>query len=551
MKLKVRNILGLSAVAVILGVGLTACGSKNANKSNNEAKTQTLNLAASSRLDTIDISKAGGYGSTGNVYESFYRLGEKGSITPGLATKGYSSKDGKTWTFKLRDAKFSDGSPITAKDFVYSWRRTVTPSTKAQYAYLFNAVQNGDAIRAGKMNPNKLGIEAVDNHTVKIHLTKPVAYFKTLMAYPLFGPQSEAAVKKYGDKYGTNSKYMVYSGPFKMINWNGTGDKWSYVKNNQYWDKKVVKLNRINYTLVSNPSTSLNLYNQGSIDITPLATDQLKNYQNDPNLKDYSYSMISYLRYNFNDKDAQKKAIINNDNIRRAISLAINRSVLSQKVLYLKSDPITGFVPKGLARDPKTGKDFADQQGVKDTLNYNPKLAKELWDKGLKELGIKQVSLNLLTSNENANSTVANQYLKEQLESKLPGLTLSLTSVPSKIASQREQSGDFDISLDTWGGDFNDPITFLQIPQRGTSYNYGKYNSDKYNELVNQAENVDSNDASKRWQDLVNASKELNITQGVSPLFQDDTYYLKQPKVQGVIHNTAGTQWNYKYTYIK
>ncbi len=261
--------------------------------------------------------------------------------------------------------------------------------------------------------------------------------------------------------------------------------------------------------------------------------------------------MISYLRYNFNDKDAQKKAIINNDNIRRAISLSINRSVLSQKVLYLKSDPITGFVPKGLARDPETGKDFADQQGVKDTLDYNPKLAKQLWNKGLKELGVKNISLNLLTSNENANSTVATQYLKEQLESNLSGLTLNLTSVPSKIASQREQSGDFDISLDTWGGDFNDPITFLQIPQRGTSYNYGKYDSKKYNDLVNKAENVDSNDAGKRWQDLVNASKELNLTQGVSPLFQDDTYYLKQPKVEGVIHNTAGTQWSYKYTYIK
>ncbi len=299
--------------------------------------------------------------------------------------------------------------------------------------------------------------------------------------------------------------------------------------------------------MFSDPSTSLNLYNQGSLDITPLSTDQLKNYQNDANLKNYSYSMISYLRYNF--KNGNKA--LQNQNIRKAISLSINRSLLSKKVLYLKSDrQVTGFILHGLANSPK-GVDFANQQNVKGTLDYNPKLAKKLWAKGLKEIAQKNVSLGLLSSNDDANSNVANQYLKEQLESTLPGLNVGLTSVPSKIKMQREQQSNFDISLDTWGGDFNDPITFLQIPQIGTAYNYGNYHDAEYNDWLNKAENRDANNANKRWDDLINASKRLNITQGVSPLFQDDTYYLQKPSVKGVIHNTAGTQWNYKYASIR
>ncbi|MEJ6400902.1 peptide ABC transporter substrate-binding protein [Nicoliella lavandulae] len=543
-----KKILATAALTVLLGTTLAACGKQNGNQ---DSKSQTLNLAAESPLPTIDISKSTGYGSTGNVFESFYRLGKNGATTPGLATSGTSSKDGKTWTFKLRNAKWSDGSPITANDFVYSWQRTVNPKTKSQYSYLFDSIVNGAAITAGKMAPDKLGIKAINSHTVQISLVKPVAYFKTLMAYPLFGPQSEKAVKKYGSKYGTKSQFMLYSGPFKIVNWNGTGNTWAYVKNNEYWDHKVVKLKRINYNVIQSPTTSLNLYKQDKLDVTALSTEQLRNYQKDPNLKDYSYSMISYLKYNFNDPNAKNKKVINNVNIRRAISLAIDRSLLSKKVLGYKSAITTGFVPHGLANDPKTGTDFADQQTVKNTLNYNPTLAKQYWNKGLKELGVKNVSLTLLSSNDDPNNGVVTQYLKGQLESVLKGFTLNLRSVPSQIANQEGQKGEFDFSLSGWGGDFKDPITFLQIPLANTPYNTGKYNNPHYNELINRAANQDANNAEKRWQDLINASKVLNQDQGMSPLFQDDTYYLQQPNVKNIIHNTAGTQWNYKYTYIK
>ncbi|KOY73358.1 ABC transporter, substrate-binding protein, family 5 [Apilactobacillus kunkeei] len=543
-----KKLLLATAMTALAGVTLAACGN---NSGSNDAKTQTLNLAATSQLSTLDISTSTGYGSTGNAFSSFYKLGDDGKPTLDLAQSANTSKDGKTWTFKLRDAKWSNGKDITANDFVYSWRRTVKPATKAEYSYLFNDIENGEAITNGKMNPDKLGIKALNKHTVQIKLTKPIAYFKTLMAYPLFGPQDQATVKKYGDKYGTNAKYMVYSGPFSIEGWNGTNDTWSYVKNNNYWDAKDIRLKKINYTVVANPTTSLNLYNQGKIDVTALSSEQLKNYKNNSELHDYSYSMTTFLRYNFNDPDEQNRKIINNKNIRKAISLAIDRDQLNESILGFNTKKITGFVPYGLASDPKTGKDFADQQGDKDSLAYNKKLAKQYYEKGLKELGIKNVSLSLMASTDDANTPVATQYLKAQLESVLPGFTLNLRTIPGKLANDNLTKGNFEISLSSWGGDFKDPITFLQIPEQNTPYNFGKYNDTKFNALLKKAGTTDANDASKRWQDLIYASKELNDDQGISPLYQVRTYYLQKSYVKDVIHNTAGPQWNYTKTFIK
>ncbi len=542
-----KKLLAASSMTILLGTVLAACG----NNSNNDAKTQTLNLSATSQLSTLDVSTSTGYGSTGNAFSSFYKLGDKGKPIPDLAKSAKTSKDGKTWTFHLRKAKWSDGKDITANDFVYSWRRTVMPKTKAGYAYLFNNVENGEAISNGQMSPNKLGIHALNKQTVQIKLNRPIAYFKTLMAYPLFGPQSQAAVNKYGDKYGTNSKYMVYSGPFSIEGWNGTNDKWSYVKNNNYWDAKNIKLRKINYTVVANPTTSLNLYNQGKIDVTALSSEQLKNYKTNPEMHDYSYSMTTFLRYNFKDPDEQNRKIINNLNIRKAISLAIDRNQLNESIFGFNTKKITGFVPFGLANDPKTGKDFADQQGDNNSLAYNKKLAKQYYEKGLKELGIKHVSLTLMGADDDANTSVATQYLKSQLESVLPGFSLNLRTIPGKLATQNLNKGNFDIALSSWGGDFKDPITFLQIPERNTPYNFGNYNDSKYNELLKKAATTDANDANKRWQDLINASKELNDNQGISPLYQVRTYYLQKSNVKDIIHNSAGPQWNYTRTFIK
>ncbi|AGO07316.1 lipoprotein precursor, peptide binding protein OppA-like protein [Lactiplantibacillus plantarum] len=548
--MKKRSVLAV-VMSLVLVTVLAACGKHNSQSSGNGkyASSQVLNLSYPSSLDSIDISNMSGYGSTGNIFESLYRLGKNGSITPGLAKSTKVLKDGKTYTFTIRNAKWSDGSKITAQDFVYSWKRTVTPATKSQYAYLFSGVKNADEIVAGKKSPSTLGVKAQGEHTFIVTLDKPITYFKKLMTYPLFGPISEKAVKKWGSKYATKAQYMLYSGPFKLTGWTGTNNSWQFVKNNQYWDKKAVHLQKINYTVNESTTTTLNLFQEKKLDLTQLASEQVKNMKSSSDYTTYPYSITAFLVYNFQDSNATIKKALNNAKIRQAISLSINRKTLVKNVIGDASTVSKTFVPQDLVKDAKTDKDFADESTVKNSTSYNKALAQKLWKQGLKETGIKKLSIQLLASNDEPNKPIS-QYLKSALEKNLDGLTVNLSNIPSKVASSRAQSGDFDLYLSGWGADFNDPISHLQIMTNNSGYNYGKYNSSTYNALVNKAQNQDANDTSARWQDMINAEKTIMKDQGITPLYQTVYSYLQNPKVKGIIHNTAGTQWNYKYAYI-
>ncbi|MCG0885144.1 lipoprotein precursor, peptide binding protein OppA-like protein [Lactiplantibacillus plantarum] len=350
--MKKRSVLAV-VMSLVLVTVLAACGKHNSQSSGNGkyASSQVLNLSYPSSLDSIDISNMSGYGSTGNIFESLYRLGKNGSITPGLAKSTKVLKDGKTYTFTIRNAKWSDGSKITAQDFVYSWKRTVTPATKSQYAYLFSGVKNADEIVAGKKSPSTLGVKAQGEHTFIVTLDKPITYFKKLMTYPLFGPISEKAVKKWGSKYATKAQYMLYSGPFKLTGWTGTNNSWQFVKNNQYWDKKAVHLQKINYTVNESTTTTLNLFQEKKLDLTQLASEQVKNMKSSSDYTTYPYSITAFLVYNFQDSNATIKKALNNAKIRQAISLSINRKTLVKNVIGDASTVSKTFVPQDLVKD--------------------------------------------------------------------------------------------------------------------------------------------------------------------------------------------------------
>ena len=545
---KLKGVLA-GVVTISLGMLLAACGNGNSS-SKSAAQSGTLNLSTTAPLDTIDISKSTGFGQTGNVFESFYRLGKNGKPTAGLAKTGTVSKDGKTWTFKIRDSKWSNGDPIVAQDFVYSWRRSLNPKTASPYAYLFSGVKNADAIIAGKKSPNALGISAPDKKTVVVKLNRPIAYFKVLMAYPLFGPQNEKVVKKYGNRYATEAQYQVYSGPFKIKGWNGTNDTWSFVKNNDYWDKKAVKLNKIHYQVVKSNNTGYQMYQQGKLDLTPLSSEQVKNLKSNNDFTQYPYSLVRFLLYNFKDKNAVNRKALNNKNIRLALSLSIDRDIVTKKVLVNGSTLPKGFVANDLAANPKTGIDFAKEQAVKNTVDYNPALAKKYWQKGLQEIGQKSLTFDVLSSNDEADSDQLTQYLQSQWTKELKGIKINITNIPDKSTTSRAQQGNFDIYLSHWGGDFNDPMTFMQIPMTGTSYNYGKWSNSEYDNLVKKAGNQDANNPDTRWNDLISAAKIVNGNQAITPIYQQTTAYLQNKRVHGIIHNTAGTQWSYKYAYV-
>ncbi|MFP6334101.1 peptide ABC transporter substrate-binding protein, partial [Bacillus subtilis] len=185
---------------------------------------------------------------------------------PGIA-KGDPKKsdDGLTWTIELRDAEWSNGEKVTANDFVYAWRKLVTPKTASEYAFIMFDIENAEDINKGKKKPEELGVKAVDDKTLEIKLNRELPYYQELLTFGSFLPQNEKFVKEKGDKYGTTAKDTLYNGPFTLSDWK-TEDNYTLKKNDKYWDKGNVKLDSVNFKVVKEPQTALNMYNAGDVD---------------------------------------------------------------------------------------------------------------------------------------------------------------------------------------------------------------------------------------------------------------------------------------------
>ena len=539
--MKLAKVAAAGSVAALCALTLGACGSK----SSDSASKQVLNWNESAELPTMDLSKATdvvSFDTLNNTMEGLYRLGKDSKIEPGLATKTKVSSDGLTYTFTLRkDAKWSNGDKVTAKDFVYSWRRTLDPKTNSQYAYLFEGIKNATDVMNGKKSTKEVGVKADGDYKLVVTLDKQIPYFKLLMGFPTFFPQNQNAVEKYGSKYGTASKYMCYDGPFNLTKWTGTNLSWSLKKSDNYWDKKNVKLDSINFKVNKSNSTAYNLYQSGKLDATSLSAEQAKQLKGQSGYTVRQAASTFYFQYN------QTKPEFQNKKIRQAISMVIDRKEFVNKVLGNGSIPSKGLVSTGLAT--RNGKDFADASYVKDGATVNFAKAKKLWAEGLKEIGKDSLTFGLL-SDDTDGAKKTTEFIQSAIESNLKGAKVECANVPFKTRLNRTNQGQFDVVISAWGADFADPISFLDMFTSNNSYNAGKWKNAQYDKLIEASKSTDAGNADKRWNDLVSAEKILIQEQGISPLYQQATAWMVKPKVKGVIYNSAGANYNFKNAYI-
>lgn len=541
--MKFKKVIATGASLVALGLALTACGS-NSSKSG-LADKQVLNWSYVSELPSMDLSTATdtiSFDQLNSTMEGIYRIGKNSKVEPGLATKTEVSKDGLTYTFTLRkNDKWSNGDPVTAQDFVYSWRRTVDPKTGSQYAYLFDGIANANDIIAGKKAVDTLGIKAEGKYKLVVTLEKKLPYFKLLMGFPVFFPQNQNVVEKYGKKYGTAAKYLVYNGPFKMEGWSGSNLSWKLVKNKNYWDKKDVKLSQINFSVNKSTTTSYNLYQSKKLDYTPLSTEQAKQLKGKDGYQVLKEARTNYLEFNETNK------VFANKKIRQALSYAVNRQVLADKVLGAGTLPSLGIVSRDLAFNK--GKDFAVAAKTTAGVTYNKAKAQKLLKEGLAEVGQSKLSFTLLGDDTDVSKQVT-ESLQSQIQQTLPDVDVSVSNVPFKTRLQRSEDGDFDVVVSAWGADFADPISFLDLFTSDNSYNNGKWKNAEYDKLITASKTTDAGNVDKRWDDMVKASKILSEDQGVAPLYQLNVAYMLNPSVKGVIQNTAGVTWSFKDAYI-
>lgn len=543
---KKGTILTLAALSLLT---LAGCGSQASGSGSNSkyAAKQELNWTESSELASADLAKATdtlSFTVLQNTQEGLYRLNSKGTPANALATSTKITNGGKTYTFNLRkNAKWSNGEPVTAKDFVYSWQRTLDPKTASQDAFYLYQVKNAEAVNKGKQPLSALGIKADGNYKLTVQLTKPVSYFKKLLAWPLFYPLNQKAVDQYGKKYGTSSATTAYNGPFRLTKWNGTGKSWTLAKNKTYWDKQAVHLTAINEQVTESTTTSYNLYNAKKTDETLLSGQQIKNNRNN---KDFVKRLpTGSQRLDLNQK---KVAAFKNLNVRKALSLAIDRTQLVNDVLQDGSVASKGFVPAGMGNNPKTGEAFNQEAYVKEGVSYNLKQAKSLLTKGLKQTGDKQLNVTLSVSDTDTSKQTA-EFVQSSLE-KLPNVKVTIKTVPYVQLITQQNNGNYELTLAGWQSVFADPINFLDVFESDSSYNTTGWKSTQFDKLLDAAENQDGNKPATRWSKLVQAEKVLINDQGTIPLYQAAKSQLLRSNVKSIVYNGAGVPYDFKTTYI-
>ena len=541
--MKISKKILATGTIIVSALALAACG----NQSASQKKKQVLNWSETTQLSTQDPSLATdttSFQALLNTGDGLYRLDKNNKPQLSLATKAKTSNNGKTYDFYLRkNAKWSNGDPITAKDFVYSYRRTVNPATKSQMAFYLYQIKNAQAINSGKKQPSSLGATTVSKYHLRVQLTRPLSYFKILLAWPLFFPQNQKVVQKYGKLYGTQAKYTVSSGPFTLTKWNGNNKVWSLVKNKNYWDAKDVKLSKVNEQVSESTTTSYNLFQAGKADETGLTGQQVASNKNKAGYHARLSSAIRRLELNQNKVKAFKDL-----KIRQAFSYAINRQQLANNILKDGSIPAKGFVPSGMGTNPKTGAQFENDAYVKSGVSYNLKKAKTLLQEGYKETGTKSINVTLLASDDDTSKQTA-EFLQSQLD-RLPNVNISVQSIPFTQLISRQTAGNYEITIKNWQAVFGDPINFLDVFQKGSSYLNNGWNNNQFNKLLDQSENVYGNDPVKRWDKLVAAEKILMKDQGTIPLIQVAHPQLLKTNVKGVSFNPTGVPYDFKNVYF-
>lgn len=532
--MKNRRGLLLIAVIVVSAGFLAACGNQG---SQNKAAKKSITLMQTSELTSLDNTNQAmlpEFNTLTNISEGLYRLNDKDQPVPAMATKIVKPTDnGKKYIFHIRKtAKWSNGDPVKAEDFEYSWKRSLNPTNNPVYTYVFSGIKNADSIINNKKSYKTLGIKALGDKTLEITLDHPMAYFNKLVAMPVFMPQDKSFVQKVGvKKYGTNAKTTVSNGAFKIADWTGTNDTYKLVRNPYYWDKSAIKLDEIKYQTVKDSNTAHNLFENGKLDDATISGVTAKSLQKNRNLKHVSKAWTYYLQVN-----QRQNQPLANHKLRQAISLVINRPELTSKVLADGSLPASSFVSPGTAVDPTTGKDFSKETSF--SVQPNVKKARSLWNEGKKEAGLKgSVGLSIVGDDQDVTKNVA-QYLQSQLNSKLPGVKVTIANIPDKAQQARRSEGKFDLAQWYWLADFGDPINYLGILTTNNTMNPGKFSDSTYDSLVQKAKSAGSQAA--YWRYLRHAEKRLMSQNGIIPLYYVRESHLVNPKLHGVEYHVAG-----------
>jgi oligopeptide transport system substrate-binding protein len=514
------------------------------------AKNQELKLSVVADPPVLDGSKAtseAAFTIMNAINEGMYRIDKDGKAVPGLA-KDFPkiSVDGLTYTIDIRDnATWSDGQPVKAQDFVYSFKRTLDPTTAAEYGFMVAWIKGGEEAQKAKGDAeikaalDKVGVKAISDKQLEITLAKPVTFFTQLLAFPVFFPQREDFVKAQGDKNGAEAANTLGAGPFKLTKWDHD-QTLVLEKNDKYWDAANVKITKTTINVVKDMNAGLNLYESKAVDFARISGEQAQLYKGKPDLSVKKELTNTYLQF-----EQTKVPAFANSKIRQALSMAIDRQGFVDTVLMDGSSASTGLVPSGTSDG--AGGDFRKAAGESQP-KYDPAKAKQLLAEGLKELNMTELPKMKLLSDDTDVAKKSDEFILAQWKQNL-GYEAEANPVPHKLRLDNSTKHDFQIVLSLWGADYNDPMTFLDMFITGGSFNDGEYKNADYDAKVKAAQT--EADPAKRAKLLVDAEKILVEDAGVDPIYFRARPYLVRDNVQGIFLPAYGAEFETKWASIK
>ncbi|MGD8192653.1 peptide ABC transporter substrate-binding protein [Brevibacillus ginsengisoli] len=538
MKKYSKGIFALLSSTLVLGAALAGCSGNTAAPTTQKNTEPTANQGATSSQKvfranlhseppTADPGIA--EDSTSGVlvraaFDGLTRLDKDAKPVKSVAQDFKVSADQKTYTFTLRDSKWSNGDPVTAHDFEYAWKRALDPKTASNYAYQLFYIKNGEKANKGEVGLDQVGVKALDDKTLQVELENPTPFFLELTSFYTYAPVDKKIVAT-NPKWATEAKTIVGNGPFKFDTWDHK-NKIILTKNENYWDKDAVKLDRIELSMIEDENTELSMFDNGELDwagapMSSLPLDAVQSLKDSGKFKSY----VSVSTYMF--KMNSEKKPFDNPKIRKAFAYAINRKEITDGVLQQGQIPATGFVPPSMSLNPNGY--FKDN---------DVETAKKLLAEGMKEAGITKLPpITFSYNNKGENGKIA-EAVQDQWRKAL-GVDVKLEAKEWKVFIEDLHQGNFQIARMTWVGDFNDPVNFLEVfKDKKGGNNDTLWEDPKYKDLLNQS--AKETDPAKRKELMKQAESILMDQMPMTPIYYRTEAYVQNDKVKDVALDPLG-----------
>lgn len=548
-----RKVAILLAVVLVLTMGLAACGSKDSKTTSKTDSKNEKNVTEEKQLavqigpdpETIDPalnSAVDGGNMLLYTHECLLIIDKNNQIAPGQAETYEVSEDGLTWTFHLRDGlKWSDGSPLTAKDFVYSWKRVCDPLVAAPYAEtVLSMVKGYDEAIAG--NLDALGVSAPDDKTFVVKLSTNCPYFASIAAFATLSPVQQATIEANGDAWATKAETYIGNGSFYISEWV-PGSHITMKKNPNYWNADAIKLDSIKFVLMEDSNAAYSAYKSGEVlMIKDVPTEEIPSLQGNSDF--YVEPIIGTYYVSLNDAIEP----FNNKLVRKALSLAVDREYVAGTLMQGTYSPASNFMGPGWI--DTDGKPFIDNaNGGKpyiDTSNFKANL--EEAKKVLAEAGYPNgegFPVITYSTNDMGYHKVVAEYL-QQAWAEL-GITLEVEIVEWSSFTPMRRAGDYQISRNGWVGDYSDPSNMLDLFISTNGNNDGKYNNPEYDAAMEISRKT--TDPAERSAALHKAEDIMMEDAACIPIAYYNDFYLQSDKIKDAWHSPYG-YWFFMYADI-